>query len=246
MMKQELFPTIEENFFTLLRAGAFNITGTQLQPMSNYKWRKLQSLATSLGIAGIISSGANILKDDRNILPIIISLREEENFDYSKAELYSILASKRFKEIKEEERHAMDTSVETLELLQIIVANIDEIITKDFSLIGIIALGRYMRTHGHRVDFVKLNKWIERLGIIQLSSFMASLLIDLFEFDAQELEFMKTKYINSMKHYYAKIRNALSQDHHFKTISRLNLALIETTSYHLSNIKERITNIEDE
>lgn len=244
-MKETLFPIIEENFTTLLRAGAFDITGTQLQPMSAYKWSVLQALAKELRIEGIIASGIRALKDDVALPRECISNTKEEVFGTENVKLYNIFTSRKLKKIKDEERHSMDTSIETLDLLDIIVANADEIITNDMSLIGIISLGRYLRTQGHRVDFVKLNNWIDKLGIKQITSFLCSMLIELFDFEVQELEFMNRRYVNPMIHYRRQVQTVLAHKVGFRSVSRLNIALLETTSYHLGRLKQNITNIEE-
>ncbi len=59
-----MFPTIQENFTILLRAGAFGITDEPLKPMSSFKWNKLVATAKKLGIHGYIVAGAQLLKDD--------------------------------------------------------------------------------------------------------------------------------------------------------------------------------------
>lgn len=244
-MSKKVAPVIEHNLTTLLRAGAFNINGTQLQPMSTFKWNKLQSIASKIGVAGTVSYGAKILENDKNISSIIKTSIKEEDYNCSDATMYNFITNKRFLKIQDDELHAMDTSIETLDLLKLLVANANDIITHNMSLNGIIAVGRYLREKGNRVDFVKLNDWIHHLGILQMSSFIASVLIELFDFEPLELEFMKRRYYNPLTHYYNLVRNADSQNCHFKTISRLNLALIETTSYHLGKIKSNIVDIEE-
>ena len=240
-----MFPTIQENFTILLRAGAFGIIDEPLKPMSSFKWNKLISTAKKLGICGYIVAGAQLLKDDPLLPPDINIPIQKERFEYPETALYGFLSSRRYRKISEQEKHNIDCSTETLHFLHLLVANIDLIITKDMSITGIIAVGEYLRTKGHRVDFVKLNQWITRLGIAQVASFIGHMLIELFDFETEELEFMTRTYKKPLTHYERLLDNAFNPQHRFRRASRLNLAFIETSSYHLLNFKTRITDIEE-
>lgn len=240
-----MFPTIQENFTILLRAGAFGITDEPLKPMSSFKWNKLISTAKKLGICGYIVSGAHLLKDDPFLPSDINEPVEEEKFIYPETALYGFLSSRRYKKISEQEKHNIDCSTDTLEFLHLLVANIDLIITTDISIPGIIAVGKYLRTRGNHVDFVKLNEWISKLGIAQIASFIGHMLIELFDFESEELEFMTRTYKKPLYHYDRLLDNAFNPQHKFRRASKLNLAFIETSSYHLLNFKTRITDIEE-
>lgn len=240
-----MFPTIQENFTILLRAGAFGITDEPLKPMSSFKWNKLVATAKKLGIHGYIVAGAQLLKDDPRLPSDINIPTPKERFEYSDTALYGFLSARRYRKISEQEKHNIDCSMETLDFLHLLVANIDLIITRDMSLCGIIAVGEYLRTKGNRVDFVKLNQWIHLLGIAQAASFIGHMLIELFDFETEELEFMTRTYKKPLIHYERLLDNAFNPHHKFRRASRLNLAFIETSSYHLLNFKTRITDIEE-
>lgn len=240
-----MFPTIQENFTILLRAGTFGIIDEPLKPMSTFKWNKLVDTAKKLGIYGYVVSGAELLKEDKNLPADINEPTPEEQFIYPETSLYGFLSSRRYKKISEQEKHNIDCSTETLQFLHLLVANIDLIVTKDMSLTGIIAVGKYLRTKGNRVDFVKLNQWISKLGIAQVASFIGHVLIELFDFESEELEFMTRTYKKPLTHYDRLLDNAFNPQHKFRRASRLNLAFIETSSYHLLNFKTRITDIEE-
>ena len=240
-----MFPTIQENFTILLRAGAFGIIDEPLKPMSSFKWNKLVATAKKLGIHGYIVAGAQQLKDDPLLPPDINIPTPKEKFEYPETALYGFLSARRYRKISEQEKHNIDCSMETLNFLHLLVANIDLIITRDMSLSGIIAVGEYLRTKGNRVDFVKLNQWIHRLGIAQAASFIGHMLIELFDFETEELEFMTRTYKKPLVHYERLLDNAFNPHHKFRRTSRLNLAFLETSSYHLLNFKTRITDIEE-
>jgi hypothetical protein len=213
--------------------------------MSSFKWNKLVATAKKLGIHGYIVAGAQLLKDDPRLPSDINIPTPKERFEYSDTALYGFLSARRYRKISEQEKHNIDCSTETLDFLHLLVANIDLIITRDMSLSGIIAVGEYLRNKGNRVDFVKLNQWIHRLGIAQAASFIGHMLIELFDFETEELEFMTRTYKKPLVHYERLLDNAFNPHHKFRRASRLNLAFIETSSYHLLNFKTRITDIEE-
>ena len=241
-----LYNTIQNNFTTLLRAGTFNITGTQLRPMSLYKWRRLLLLASQLGVSGYISTGLHLLKHDPMLPKEIITDIDEDQYDSSNALLFNYFKQKRYISIQDEERHSIDTSIETMELLQILISNAREITVSDINLNGIIAIGKYLRTKGDRVDFVKLSEWIHKLGIEQVVSMIGSLLIDLFDFEIQELEIIKRLYVNTLSHYNELVSSALDgKKAKLRSSSKINIAMIETASYHIGLFTSKIRNIEE-
>ena len=91
----------------------------------------------------------------RRVEGIRRTIEEEETYDASaQYQFLSMIQEKRRARIFENERHSIDTSVETLQLLNIIVFNISSIEDGAISVKGIIALGRYLREQGHLVDYV--------------------------------------------------------------------------------------------
>ena len=99
--------------------------------------------------------------------------------------------NRRLAKIQENERHAIDTSVETLYLLRIIVANVNAMLSGGISLRGIIQLGDYLRTRGDKVDFVKLDRWLAKLRIQRIAQLEGSVLITFFDFEKDEIPFVR-------------------------------------------------------
>lgn len=213
--------------------------------MSLYKWHRLQDIAKKLNIAGFVASGQKLMKEDVSLPLSLDNSAEEEEFDISNARLYNRFTQKRFLRVLDEERHAMDTSIATIHLLKLLIANADEMITGQLQIRGIIAVGRYLRESGDKVDFVKLTRWIHRLNIENMSSFQASLLIELFDFEEQELEFIKHRYVNPLVHYDKLLDNAFNDSFHFSNTSLLNISMLEKTSYHFGKITTSILNVEE-
>lgn len=92
--------------------------------------------------------------------------------------------------IFENERHVMDTSIETLRLLNIIIYNTNRFIDGKLSVNGIIAIGKYLRNDGDKVDYVKLDAWLAKLHIRHIASFLSSVLLYIFNFETAELPFL--------------------------------------------------------
>lgn len=242
-----MYPTIKENFTALLRAGAFALPAESIEPMSAYKWKRLLDVAELLGVRYYIEKGMHSCYDAA-AMPLPITPKESlrpVDFDCSEARLFGFFSSRKYKRIREDERHSMDTSIESLRLLSLIVQNANCIVTDDLSIVGIIAVGEYLRTMGDKVDFVKLNNWIERLGIVEVSSFIGAMLVELFDFEPDEIEFMTRKYRKPLTHYDRLLEKALCEKHHFSTLSRLNIALVETASYNVSTLVSNILNVEE-
>lgn len=165
---------IYHNLFAILRKEFFNDTSATPENMSPWKQRKLEGIRRAI--------------------------EEEEMYDASvQYQFLSRIQEKRRARIFENERHSIDTSVETLQLLNIIVFNISSIEDEIISVKGIITLGKYLREQGHLVDYVKLDNWIAELHIKKMASFLSSLLLNAFGFDKSELPFLyktdKTAYV---------------------------------------------------
>lgn len=238
---------IYDNFTTMLCAGAFQLQVEEVAPMSVFKWNRMLELSRKLGVEYYVSKGMYSVFG-KNTLPLSISPLddlERKTIVASDAVLFGVFSSRKYKSIFEEERHSIDTSVETLQLLSLIVKNADYIITSDISLPGIIAVGEYLRSKGDRVDFVKLNGWIEKLRIVEIASFIGIMLVELFDFEKEEIEFIIKDYHHPIVHYNRLLEQANSENHHFPMMSRLNIALVETISYKLSNTVSRILNVEE-
>lgn len=162
---------IFQNILIKIRNSNFNSKEDSL-PMSPWKWRYMDDLL--LKIDGITQ--------------------------YNNKEIYQFVSKiqeKRRVSIYENERHSIDTSIETLHLLNLIVFNIRQVETNEISIPGIIALGKYLREKGQHVDFVKLEDWIRILNIKKLTSLLASFLVQAFNFEKNEVPFLYSEHKNA-------------------------------------------------
>lgn len=240
-----MYPVICQNFTTLLRAGAFDILGAELMHMSNYKWHKIEAVAKKLNIIGYISAGARKYQQSPILPSFMLSDAQEEKYSIDNAFMFNRFKEKRYERICDDERHDISPSAETTQLLQLIISVHDDIIASRLPLNGIIALGRMLRNDGDKVDYIKLETWLKRLGITQTASLQASMLIELFDFEKDEFPYINKFYNNAITHYYNLIENVLDGKASFNYVSKLNVAMLETLSYHLGNFTSRITDIEE-
>lgn len=105
--------------------------------------------------------------------------------------MHSGFLNKRLIKIQQDEPHAIDTSMETIYLLRLIVSNVNAMYSGGISLRGIIQLGQYLRTRGDKVDFVKLDTWLTKLHIQRMAQLEGSVLIQFFNFEQDEIPFVK-------------------------------------------------------
>lgn len=186
---------IKRNLFRLLRSGAFN-EFESLEPMSAFKWDRLIRLVKNQNVVSIVQKGIkNHQYDEGMNLP---STLLTDLFDISDtSQIYQLptvmgntLLNKRLKTIQENERHAMDASIETVKLLNIIVRNTYALLNRGISLHDILELGVFLRTRGDKVDFVKLDSWLLRLHLRRMARLEGSLLISFFQFEQAEIPFV--------------------------------------------------------
>lgn len=151
---------IQRNLFTQLSAENFG-KEAQLEPMTTFKKRKIAQMKNNLYE---VPAGEVLMNNS--------------------------FLNHRLEKIQKNERHAIDTSVETLHLLRIIVSNVNGIISSGISIKGIIQLGQYLRTKGDKVDFVKLELWLRKLHIQRMAQLEGSILILFFDFEQDEIPFV--------------------------------------------------------
>lgn len=228
----------------LLRAGAFDdVADAEIVPMSQYKWRMLMRTATVLGILQYVVRGGEKLVPDNGWVCIDTSSLKCPSFDVDGVSvLFNRWTQKRLDDVREEEMNLPTTSDESLHVLDLIVANANHIVRGNISVLGIISLGRYMRENSKTIDYEKIVPWLRRVNLMQVSSFLGSILIDVFGFSEDEVPFVFQPYSDGEK---KLIRCIRSNGHGISLPCRLNMALIETLSYYFKRATSVITNIEE-
>ena len=160
----------------MIRNGAFG-ENEPIEPMSEYKWRKIKKMAEADGVA-------TYMKTDG--IHTLVNPGEQQ-----KPAKYDMPSGRRLRHITEKERHSMDTSVASLELLNIMMHNAEQTLIRRTSLRMIIEMGVFLRTKGDKVDYIKIERWLRKLGVRRLTELHCSVLIVLFHFDISELPFMR-------------------------------------------------------
>ena len=152
---------IQRNLFTKLRIDNFQ-TKEEQEPMSRFKMKKLMALMKNIA-----------------------------DMPAGEVTLSNPLLNKRLKKIQKAESQAADSSIETVYLLRIIIANVNATMNHGIPVRGIIQLGQYLRSRGDKVDFIKLERWLSKLHISRFAQLQGNILIALFGFDKEELPFVK-------------------------------------------------------
>lgn len=219
---------IQRNFFRILSSGAFN-SQSNIEPMSPFKWRRLMQMVDAQQVIPVFVKGISKHSLDEGLrLPdsIIADIKARMNDNKTlsgkvpeKVKLSSRLLNHRLKGIIHNELHSIDTSIEALDILKLIVSNSQSMLTRGMDLDGIITLGQYLRTRGDKVDFVKLDAWLSSLMLHPMAELQGNILISVFGFDEDELPFV-TKY--DQKAYKLTLRSVsdlakdTAQEWHFK------------------------------
>lgn len=184
---------IARNFFRLMRTGALH-DDEVVEPMSYFKWRRLSQMAQAQHVENVARAG--ILGQPEGTwlnLPegFMDGGGEEGKKDEGSTVLCNRYLDKRFRRIEHNELHAIDTNVEALDVLRIIVYTVSMMLNRGMMLKGILRLGSYLRTKGDKVDFLKLDSWLGKLHLRRMAQLQGSMLIAVFNFDKDELPFVQ-------------------------------------------------------
>ena len=198
---------IQRNFFKLIRSGAFNDKST-IEAMSSFKWRRLYEIVMFQNVLDYFVRGVNNNANDKNLnLPAKLideiqakldlqdekqsSRQEDDKIIGDDAELSNKWLNKRYHKIIYNEMHSIDTSTETLRMLQLIVFNTNAMLNRGINLDAIIRLGQFLRNKGDKVAFLKLEKWLSALHLQRMAQLQGSILIAVFGFEKDEIDFVK-------------------------------------------------------
>ncbi|GAB6958779.1 hypothetical protein JCM15754A_01140 [Prevotella aurantiaca JCM 15754] len=197
---------IQRNFFKLIRSGAFNDKSV-IEVMSPFKWRRLYEIVMFQNVLDYFVRGVNNNANDKNLnLPAELieeiqkelDLQDRRNYKHqgnkvtnNNTDLSSSLLNKKFHKIIYNELHSIDTSVETLDILKLIVSNTNAMLNHGINLDSIIKLGQYLRNKGDKIDFLKLEGWLSSLHLQRMAQLQGSILIAVFGFEKEEIDFVK-------------------------------------------------------
>lgn len=201
---------IKRNFLRLLRLGAFG-ENEVIEPMSKFKWEVIFHIANIHNVVGVIFDGIAKNKDNEALIPQDIILKykkilDEEGYgikaqatgsrpsvqlpDAGLSHMCNGFLNARLKRIRENEPQSADASVETLNMLDIIVQATECTMTYGLSFATILRIGIYLRVDGDKIDFVKLENWLRKLNLTRMAQLEGSILIDIFGFEMDEIPFV--------------------------------------------------------
>lgn len=201
---------IKRNFLLLLRLGAFG-ENEVIEPMSKFKWEVIFHIANIHNVVGVIFEGIAKNKENEALIPQDIILKykkilDEEGYgikaqatgsrpsvqlpDAGLSHMCNGFLNARLKRIRENEPQSADASVETLNMLDIIVQATECTMTYGLSFATILRIGIYLRVDGDKIDFVKLENWLRKLNLTRMAQLEGSILIDIFGFEMDEIPFV--------------------------------------------------------
>lgn len=201
---------IKRNFLRLLRLGASG-ENEVIEPMSKFKWEVIFHIANIHNVVGVIFDGIAKNKENEALIPQDIILKykkilDEEDYgikaqstgsrpsvqlpDAGLSHMCNGFLNARLKRIRENEPQSADASVETLNMLDIIVQATECTMTYGLSFATILRIGIYLRVDGDKIDFVKLEKWLRKLNLTRMAQLEGSILIDIFGFEMDEIPFV--------------------------------------------------------
>lgn len=201
---------IKRNFLRLLRLGAFG-ENEVIEPMSKFKWEVIFHIANIHNVVGLIFDGIAKNKENEALIPQDIILKykkilDEEGYgikaqatgsrpsvqlpDAGLSHMCNGFLNARLKRIRENEPQSADASVETLNMLDIIVLATECTMTYGLSFATILRIGIYLRVDGDKIDFVKLENWLRKLNLTRMAQLEGSILIDIFGFEMDEIPFV--------------------------------------------------------
>lgn len=201
---------IKRNFLRLLRLGAFG-ENEVIEPMSKFKWEVIFHIANIHNVVGVIFDGIAKNKENEALIPQDIILKykkilDEEGYgikaqttgsrpsvqlpDAGLSHMCNGFLNARLKRIRENEPQSTDASVETLNMLDIIVQATECTMTYGLSFATILRIGIYLRVDGDKIDFVKLENWVRKLNLTRMAQLEGSILIDIFGFEMDEIPFV--------------------------------------------------------
>lgn len=184
---------IQRNFMRLLRSGAFG-EHEELEPMSEWKWKRLYQLSLIHGVTPWIADGIQLLSDDF-FLQISPTLRQQFESD----------TTERYEDCKQQQltnpflNHTLAQLIEeqdgtpTLNLLLNITGIARYILTQGASLRHLIMLGTYLRTTRDPINYHQLKSWIKKLDMERIARLEGSLMIELFHFRPEDIPFTEAE-----------------------------------------------------
>ena len=270
------------NLFRLLRSGAFG-EYEDAEPMSAFKWKRIIQMGEAQDVLPYIANGFRKHQDDPHVV-VTESLQSEleriiatplpdldqciSQMMETEPELNNFYLKRKLRRIIKKDEESPTPSIETQQCLLMMVCNVNQTLTKGVAIKGIIDLGRFLHQRGERVDYVRLERWLHKIGMMRMASFFGTILIHYFHFTIEELPFMnkeESAAVALTQRYLANVAFDTAENWHFRMrtngmvennsrVLRRNLRRsmrylrynpFETTSNFLANFARSLSEIEE-
>lgn len=268
------------NFTKLLSIGVFG-ENCPVEDMSEFKWNKLLRIAGICDVEDFVCDG--IVKSDNKLIPSNIYITAQNNIsviqDAQTTANYNFTSGKPIKKFSNfylnrklnkiifDEIHSIDTSINSLILLNKLIDNINSLLNNGIEIRKLADLGGYLRKYGDRIDFVKIETWIRLLKIKKICTLIGCMLVSLFSFEIEELPFMRATnnkiqrktdemlniFLTSIPQPAARHENNENHGQGINPITKpntnplkfFNYFPVETASKFISNIARSLSNIDE-
>lgn len=166
--------------------------------MSKYKWCVLLNTAVDLDVAQYIARGLERERENVSVdyptayIERLSEASQTEDINWNSIDMphfMNFATNYRLRHIVQKEKHEIDTSISSLQLLRLMMINAQDLLSRGISLRGVIRLGEFMRSRGNEVDYVKLDTWIDALDMRRMANLLGSVLEEFFGFEKDELPF---------------------------------------------------------
>lgn len=233
----------------MMRSGALG-EYVELEPMSPFKWHRLAETVLSEDVANVASRAVknhqyeqnfNMPRETRKLLHREAGSKKGQSI---RPRLTNPLLNKKLDKIYATQRRSEECSKETLDVLGIIIANCQAILSEGISTRLVIRLGNYIRINQKKIDFAKVNQWLRDLQMHRVAQLLGSILITNFAFRQEEVPFVKKvdpKAAIIMMH---SIMNR-KKERQRRGFTYFEYAPMENASIILGRLKNRLETIEE-
>lgn len=191
---------VTRQLIRLLGNGAYG-TPAHLEVMSLFKWNQLVNMAEDHEVLDFLGKGMNnnlsefqhfpsqLADEIRSRLRQFVVPSFDERYSVEAIHFHSGRPKRAFAELTDKELY--ESTTETRKLFLILMRNVCDMLVSGFCMRGIIDLGLALRHEGNRVDFVKLDSWLDLVNLPRFMQLQGSILCSSFGFEAIEIPFMK-------------------------------------------------------
>lgn len=180
-----------------MRSGALN-EYVKLEPMSDFKWRQLLGLIACRRVADVAGNGVRNHQYDENVdIPAMFTetlcncaQTHREMVRYP-AELSNKFRNKKYIKLREDALDDSKVTIETVHLIDVLVYNIHQTLNTGISFPGLLEMGRTLRKPGNKIDYDKIDYFLNELHLGRIAQLEGCFLIVAFGFKPEEIPFVK-------------------------------------------------------